>query len=139
VARYGLRVAIIAGLAIAAAGCSLLLGLGHHTPYLAILPGQLIIRLGIGLAVPAITTGVLSAVASAQSGVASGALNTVRQTGGAVGVGLYGALMATDMVRGIQIALALSGLFLLAAAIVSFSAIQVSQELPSTARQPRAP
>ena len=139
VARYGLRVAIIAGLMIAAAGCGLLLGIGHHTPYLAILPGQLIIRLGIGLAVPAITTGVLSAVASTQSGVASGALNAVRQTGGAVGVALYGALMATDMVRGIQIALALSGVFLIAAATVSSAAIQVSQELPSTARQPRTP
>ena len=139
VARYGLRVAIIAGLMIAAAGYGLLLVIGDHRPYLAILPGQLIIRLGIGLAVPAITTGALSAVASAQSGVASGALNAVRQTGGAVGVALYGALMATDMVRGIRIALALSSLFLLAAAIVSFSTIQVSQKLPSAARQPRAP
>jgi DHA2 family methylenomycin A resistance protein-like MFS transporter len=99
VARYGLRVAIIAGLMIAAAGYGLLLVIGDHRPYLAILPGQLIIRLGIGLAVPAITTGALSAVAPAQSGVASGALNAVRQTGGAVGVALYGALMATDMVR----------------------------------------
>jgi DHA2 family methylenomycin A resistance protein-like MFS transporter len=139
VARYGLRVAIIAGLVIAAAGCGLQLGIGRHTPYLAILPGQLIIRLGIGLVVPAITTGVLSAVASARSGVASGALNAVRQTGGAVGVALYGALMSTDMVRGLQIALALSGLFLLAAAIVSFANIQMSQELLSAARQPRAP
>jgi DHA2 family methylenomycin A resistance protein-like MFS transporter len=74
-----------------------------------------------------------------RSGIATGTLNAVRQTGGAVGVAVFGALMATDMVRGVQIALALSGLFLLAAAIVSFASVHVSQELESTAREPRTP
>jgi MFS transporter, DHA2 family, methylenomycin A resistance protein len=127
VARCGLRVPIVAGLVIAAAGCILLFGISHYTPYLAILPGQLIIRLGIGLVVPAMTTGVLSAVQSARSGVASGALNAVRQTGGAVGVALFGALMATDMVRGLRIALAISGLLLLVTAIISFAGIRAPQ------------
>jgi MFS transporter, DHA2 family, methylenomycin A resistance protein len=65
---------MFAGLVIAAAGCAMLTGIDHHTTYLAILPGQLLIRLGIGLAVPAITTGTLAAVPSVRSGVASGAL-----------------------------------------------------------------
>lgn len=127
VARCGLRVPIVAGLVIAAAGCVLLFGISNHTPYLAILPGQLLIRLGIGLVVPAMTTGVLSAVQSARSGVASGALNAVRQTGGAVGVALFGALMAADMVRGLRIALAISGLLLLVTAVISVAGIRVPQ------------
>jgi hypothetical protein len=51
----------------------------------------------------------------------------VRQTGGAVGVALFGALMATDMVRGLRIALAISGLLLLVTAIISFAGIRVLQ------------
>jgi DHA2 family methylenomycin A resistance protein-like MFS transporter len=127
VARCGLRIPIVMGLVIAAAGCVLLFGISGHTPYLAILPGQLIIRIGIGLVVPAMTTGVLSAVQAARSGVASGALNAVRQTGGAVGVALFGALMATDMVQGLRIALTISGLLLLVTAIISFAGVRVPQ------------
>jgi DHA2 family methylenomycin A resistance protein-like MFS transporter len=119
VARFGLRGPMCAGLLIAAAGCALLIGINGDTSYLAILPGQLLIRLGIGLVVPAITTGTLAAVPSARSGVASGALNAVRQTGGALGVATFGALMATDMVQGVRVALVISCLLLLVVAILS--------------------
>jgi DHA2 family methylenomycin A resistance protein-like MFS transporter len=119
IARFGLRGPMCAGLLIAAAGCALLLGINGDTSYLAILPGQLLIRLGIGLVVPAITTGTLAAVPSTQSGIASGALNAVRQTGGALGVATFGALMATDMVQGVRAALLISGLLLLVMALLS--------------------
>jgi MFS transporter, DHA2 family, methylenomycin A resistance protein len=138
VARFGLRIPMFAGLVIAAAGCAMLTGIDHHTTYLAILPGQLLIRLGIGLAVPAITTGTLAAVPSVRSGVASGALNAVRQTGGAVGVALFGALMATDMVRGVRIALVISGLLLLVIAVVSLIGMQVPQAQDSMPGRPAA-
>jgi MFS transporter, DHA2 family, methylenomycin A resistance protein len=118
-AKFGLRIPMFAGLVVAAIGCVLLLGIDDHTTYLAILPGQLLVRLGIGLVVPAITAGTLAAVPSAQSGVASGALNAVRQTGGALGVATFGALMAADMVQGVRVALAISGLILLVMAILS--------------------
>lgn len=127
VARFGLRLPMFVGLLIGAIGCALLLGIHHDTTYLAILPGQLLIRLGIGLVVPAITTGMLAAVPSARSGVAAGALNALRQTGGAVGVALFGALMAMNIVWGVRIALAVSGLLLLATAFVSLAGMQVPQ------------
>jgi DHA2 family methylenomycin A resistance protein-like MFS transporter len=127
-ARFGLRVPMVVGLLVAAVGCVLLLGIDRDTSYLAILPGQLLIRLGIGLTVPTITTAILAAVPSAQSGIASGTLNAVRQTGGAVGVAVFGALMATDVVHGVQIALVMSGLLLFFTAAISFMGAQVSQE-----------
>jgi DHA2 family methylenomycin A resistance protein-like MFS transporter len=133
---FGLRLPMFAGLVIAAAGCALLLGIDHNSTYLTILPGQLLIRLGIGLVVPAITTGMLAAVPTARSGVASGALNAVRQTGGAVGVALFGALMATDMVRGARIALVISGLLLLGIAIVSLRGMRAPQAQESTSGRP---
>jgi DHA2 family methylenomycin A resistance protein-like MFS transporter len=125
VARFGLRGPMCIGLVIAATGCAVLLGIDRDTTYLAILPGQLLIRLGIGLVVPAITTGMLAAVPSARSGVPSGTLNATRQTGGAVGVALFGALMATDMVRGVRIALVISGVLFLVMAIISLFGIRV--------------
>jgi DHA2 family methylenomycin A resistance protein-like MFS transporter len=114
------------GLVIAATGCVVLLGIDRDTTYLAILPGQLLIRLGIGLVVPAITTGMLAAVPSARSGVASGALNATRQTGGAVGVAMFGALMTSDIVQGIRIALVISGLLLLLTAIIGLAGMRVA-------------
>jgi DHA2 family methylenomycin A resistance protein-like MFS transporter len=128
VARFGLRIPMFIGLLVGAAGCALLMGIVHRdTTYLAILPGQLLIRLGIGLVVPAITTGTLAAVPSARSGIASGALNAVRQTGGAVGVAVFGASMAmpTDIVGGIRISLMVSALLLLVTAVISLAGMRV--------------
>jgi DHA2 family methylenomycin A resistance protein-like MFS transporter len=125
VARFGLRIPIFVGLLIAATGCALLAG--QDTTYLAILPGQLLIRLGIGLVVPAITTGILAAVPSARTGVASGALNAIRQTGGAVGVAVFGVLMAADTVRGVRIAMVVAGHSLLVTAVISLVGMRLPQ------------
>jgi DHA2 family methylenomycin A resistance protein-like MFS transporter len=62
-----------------------------------------------------------------QLGIASGALNAVRQTGGAVGVAVIGALMAADIVRGVRIALLIAGLVLLVTAIATFMGVQVQK------------
>jgi len=48
----------------------------------------------MGMAVPAMITGILSSVDKSLSGTASAVLNTVRQTGGAIGVAAFGALAA---------------------------------------------
>jgi DHA2 family methylenomycin A resistance protein-like MFS transporter len=49
---------------------------------------------GMGLVVPAMITGILGSVDKSLSGTASAILNTVRQTGGAIGVAAFGALAA---------------------------------------------
>jgi DHA2 family methylenomycin A resistance protein-like MFS transporter len=134
VARFGLRMPIFAGLLIAATGCALLAG--QDASYLAILPGQLLIRLGIGIVVPAITTGILAAVPAARAGVASGALNATRQTGGAVGVAVFGALMATDIVRGVRTAMVIAGLSLLVTAVISLVGMRLPQSQPARTARP---
>ena len=88
------RAIMTAGLAVAALGCWLLRGIGPVTPFAAILPGLILLPLGIGIAVPMMTTSLLSTVPRSRAGVASGVLNAVRQSGGAIGVALFGALMA---------------------------------------------
>lgn len=118
-ARFGFRLPIIGGLFLAASGYALLVDIGAATTYVAMLPSQLLIRIGIGLVVPSMTSALLSAVDSARSGTASGVLNAVRQAGGATGVALFGALMAGDLVRGMQWAFIASAAVLCVAGIVT--------------------
>ncbi|MES2426357.1 MAG: hypothetical protein V4560_05260 [Bacteroidota bacterium] len=48
--------------------------------------------LGMGVAVPAMTTGTLATVKVNRSGIASAVLNTTRQAAGAVGVAIFGTM-----------------------------------------------
>jgi DHA2 family methylenomycin A resistance protein-like MFS transporter len=88
------------------------------------LPGLLLISLGIGLAVPPMTSALLSTVPRSRSGVASGVLNTVRQAGGAIGVALFGSFTAGDTVHGVQLAFGLSSLLLVLTAVIAIAGIR---------------
>jgi DHA2 family methylenomycin A resistance protein-like MFS transporter len=71
----------------------------------------------MGLIMPAMTAGVLISSPQENSGLASGALNSVRQMGGTVGVALLGTLLQpTTGFSGISIALGLTVLLFLATA-----------------------
>lgn len=90
------RVIMAGGLLVGSAGAWLLRNIGPVTPYDAILPGLVLLPFGIGLAVPVMTTVVLGTVPRCRAGVASGVLNSVRQAGGAIGVAMFGSLMASS-------------------------------------------
>jgi DHA2 family methylenomycin A resistance protein-like MFS transporter len=90
--KYGIRVPIRTGLLISAVGFALLLLAGRDTPYWVLLPAFFGLPLGMGTAVPAMTTGVLATVDRNRSGIASAVLNTTRQAAGAVGVAVFGAM-----------------------------------------------
>ena len=85
-----------------------LLGIGARSGY-AELVGQLtVVGFALGVIVPAMTTALLGSVDRSRSGVASGTLNTARQTGSVIGVALFGSLVTTELVGGLRIALAVS-------------------------------
>jgi MFS transporter, DHA2 family, methylenomycin A resistance protein len=113
-ARWGPARVLAAGGMLTAASASALLVIGSATPYGAIL-GQFVgLGLGLGLIVPVMTSSLLGSVDPAMSGVASGTLNTARQTGSVIGVALFGALFASAMIAGLHAALVISaGLALL--------------------------
>lgn len=92
--RYGIRIPILIGLIIFALGFAGLFISGMHTSFWELSIPFLLISLGMGLAVPAMTNGILSSVDKTLSGTASAALNTVRQAAGAVGVAVFGAIAA---------------------------------------------
>lgn len=92
--RYGIRNPILLGLTVFALGFAGLFTAGMHTSFWQLSLPFLLISLGMGLAVPAMTTGILSSVDKTLSGTASATLNTVRQAAGAIGVAVFGAIAA---------------------------------------------
>ncbi|WP_342113130.1 MFS transporter [Pseudoduganella sp. OTU4001] len=132
-ARSGSRLPMIIGGVVGACGYALLgaVGIGAEATFLMMLPGLALIPAGMGLAVPAMTTSILAAVERSQSGAASAILNTARQLGGAMGVAIFGALVggvdAGAAMHGIRIALAVSSLLLLLAALLALHCIAPHQ------------
>ena len=118
-ASWSARWPMIGGLILAAAGFAFLTGIGADTAYASMLPAQLLVRFGIGIAVPPMTAAMLSTVARAQSGLASGVLNAVRQAGAAIGVALFGALLRGNLVDGLRYAVMLSAGLLAFAAVAA--------------------
>jgi len=59
---------------------------GDAFAYLRILPGLILIGVGMGIGFPALNVGAMGAVAGPEVGLASGVLNTSRQLGAAIGV-----------------------------------------------------
>jgi DHA2 family methylenomycin A resistance protein-like MFS transporter len=91
--------------AIAAALCAQLIGLGG----------------GLGLLVPPMTSTLLGSVTKQYSGIASGVLNAMRQTGSAIGVALFGSLLsgAGGFIAGIRIALVIAATLALCAIVAA--------------------
>ncbi|MGY2293597.1 MFS transporter [Pseudomonas sp. SDO528_S397] len=125
-AHTGLSSLMVGGGLIGCAGYVLLgtFGISDHATFLDMLPGLALIPIGMGFAVPAMTTAILSSVERHQAGTASAVLNTARQVGGATGVALFGAIVAdgTDaaITDGVQNALLISAALLLVAVAIAF-------------------
>ena len=96
ITRFGTRKPMIAGALVDLAGFGVL-ALASTTESLPpMLVGFLLIPTGMGLAVPAMTTTVLSSVDKSRSSLAAAILNTARQSAGAIGVAVFGALAHGD-------------------------------------------
>ncbi|AMO99981.1 major Facilitator Superfamily protein [Collimonas arenae] len=122
IGHAGIRLPMMLGGAIGALGYGLLgsIGVAEHASFLQMLPGFVLIPAGMGLAVPAMTTSILSSVEKNRAGTASAVLNTARQVGGAVGVAVFGALVSDsfggNMTDGVKIAMLTATILLLIAA-----------------------
>jgi DHA2 family methylenomycin A resistance protein-like MFS transporter len=123
-ARMGVRPVIILGLLVAAGGYALLHDIEETTSYVSMLPGQLMIRVGVALTAPSLMTALLACLDRSRSGMASALLNTFREAGSAIGVALFGALIVDSPVAGIQTAIVLSALLLVLASGIAIAAIR---------------
>jgi sugar phosphate permease len=94
--RFGARLLVPTGLFLAAIGMVLFTGLDTHSTYVAhVLPGLLVLGVGIGLvSAPAMSTATLG-VDRADAGVASATVNTAQQVGGSLGIALLNTVATT--------------------------------------------
>ncbi len=106
--RLGPRAAVAGGAVLVAAGCAGLLGIDAGTGYAAVVAQMFALGFGCGVIVPTITSELLGSVERSWSGVAAGTLNTLRQAGSAIGVALFGSLIASGFITGLHAALATS-------------------------------
>ncbi|SEG73720.1 MFS transporter, DHA2 family, methylenomycin A resistance protein [Actinacidiphila yanglinensis] len=118
-ARLGPRLPLVGGQLLFAAGLLALLAAGPSASVRSICLATVPVGLGGGAAVPAMTGAILDAVPSDYAGTASAHLNTARQVGGAVGVALFGALVASHFLPGLRLSLVLAAAALMVGAAVT--------------------
>lgn len=93
-AVVGSRRVIFCGLAAMACGCAGLLLASRTTPFPDLVVQLVLLGGGLGLLVPPMIGTLMGAVDRARSGVASGTLNSSRQSGSVLGVAVFGSLVA---------------------------------------------
>jgi MFS transporter, DHA2 family, methylenomycin A resistance protein len=132
--RTGARLPMVAGQILMMVGCASLAGVREGTPYWRVSAPLLLIGAGIGLTVPAMTSGLLGTVDKSLSGIASGVLNAARQAGSVVGVALFGGFIGQrhHMVPGLRLALLVSSGILVPSTLLAFS---VPRRLPTRCRR----
>jgi EmrB/QacA subfamily drug resistance transporter len=95
--RTGVRSLMSVGLAAVGAGLLAQRGLSSESDWTHLLPGFLLIGLGMGLLNPSIASTAIGVVPAARSGMASGINNTFRQVGIATGVAGLGAVFQSQI------------------------------------------
>ena len=94
--RFGPRPVLTAGMLLSATGMVMLTGVKVDSTYAAaVLPGLLVVGLGIGLAMSTVMINATARVPAGDAGVASAMVNTGQQIGGSVGTALLSTLASS--------------------------------------------
>ena len=94
--RFGARATLLPGLALIAAGLALFQRVPVHADYLSdLLAVMVLLGVGGGLSFPSIMSLAMSGATPADSGLASGLVNTTQQVGGALGLAVLATLSTT--------------------------------------------
>jgi MFS family permease len=91
--RVGPRPLMTLGLLIVSLSIFLQSGITVHTTYLRLLPGFVLMGMGIGLVMSPMSTAAMNSVDRTKAGAASGVLSMSRMVGGTFGVAVMGALI----------------------------------------------
>jgi MFS family permease len=158
VTRFGLRAPLAIGLLLAAAGLALFARapVGGNFAH-DVLPGMLLLGLGAGIAFNPMLLAAMSDVEPAESGLASGVVNTAFMMGGALGLAVLASLAAarTDSLHaagadalqalngGYHAAFAVGAIFAAAAALIGAvgirTRVQVAHEVDTSSAGKQLP
>jgi EmrB/QacA subfamily drug resistance transporter len=145
VMRFGIKTPLAAGMLLVATGLALFARAPADGAFLVdVLPGMIVLGLGIGLAFNPVLLAAMSDVEPDKSGLASGVVNTAFMMGGALGLAILASLAAsrTDSLldSGATSLVALNGgyhaAFLVGAAFAAVAAALSVVLLPGGARAP---
>jgi predicted MFS family arabinose efflux permease len=146
--RVGTRPVIVAGAVIAAGGMYWLSRIPVHGSFLSdLLPGMLVLSLGVGPVFVGVTTAANAGVPADKAGLAASLLNASQQVGGALGLAIFTAIatsrtqhlvaahtpVAHALTAGIQRALFVGAVLILAAAVIGLRATNTRGEVPERA------
>ena len=149
--RIGTRPVIVAGTLIAAGGMSYLARIPVDGSYLAdLLPGLMIMSIGLGAVFVTVTTAANAGVPADQAGLAAGLLNTSLQLGSALGLAILSAIAtartsgllaagtapAQALTSGFQRAVLASSIALFAAAVIALRATNTRGQTPPPDPEP---
>jgi EmrB/QacA subfamily drug resistance transporter len=134
--RIGSRALMTAGMLCLAGSLAIFSRLGLDSTFWALFPGLIVRGFGMALVMTPMTAAALGSVPVEKSGVGSGVLNTFRQVGGALGIAVMGAIVASyvdlsggrpdpsSFIDGFQAALRVSAVFALAGAVIAVVTIR---------------
>ncbi len=134
--RIGSRALMTAGMLCLATSLAIFSRLGLDSTFWDFFPGLILGGFGIALVMTPMTAAALGSVPVEKSGVGSGVLNTFRQVGGALGIAVMGAIVASyvdlsggrpdpsSFIDGFQVALRVSAGFALLGAVIAFATIR---------------
>ncbi|QHA03942.1 MFS transporter [Streptomyces broussonetiae] len=118
--RYGPRLPMLAGQAVAVAGLLGLLSVGSGTPAAVVAVLLVPLAIGCALTVPPLTAVMMDAVPAERAGLAAGVLNAARQVAGGLGIAVFGALVNGGFTAGMRASLALSAVLFVPTFWLSF-------------------
>jgi len=134
VMRFGYRLPLGVGLALAAVGLVLLARAPLHASFaIDVLPSMLLLGFGAGIAFNPVLLAAMGDVAPEESGLASGAVNTSFMMGGALGLAVLASVAAAasggdsspaSLLDGYHLAFGVAALLSLAAAVIGYVGIR---------------
>jgi EmrB/QacA subfamily drug resistance transporter len=142
--RFTPKPVLVTGLLVSTAGFMLLTRVTGHGDYAShVLPAMIVIGSGLGLSFVPITIAATNGVASGDSGLASGLLNTTQQVGGSLGLAILSSVStsrttsALDGGSALPVALThgFKGAFLIAAVLCAVGVVLALALLPSRPRK----
>jgi EmrB/QacA subfamily drug resistance transporter len=133
--RFGARWLVAGGLTIVAASLYSFSGIAVDSSYLDLLPGFMLLGIGIAMTMSPMTSAAMNAVAVEKAGIASGVLSMFRMVGGSLGVAVTGAIFQgsvgdpatatpNDFVDALGHAMLVSAVVALAGAVIGAAAIR---------------
>ena len=132
-ARAGSRTLIVAGMGLVAAGALVLAIAPERASYAPdLLPGLVVIGLGVGLVFPGASITAMSSIDPHQAGLASGVISTAHELGAALGVAVLAAVAAIATAAGpVALAAGYEDGFIAAAAIALAFAVLAASAVPT--------